>query len=67
MISPFLEEGDTDSMANQTIRQARASFVSSGGANYHDQGSDYSIDDHIATPMAKYPEYRESRRTFGEQ
>jgi predicted TIM-barrel fold metal-dependent hydrolase len=46
MISPFLEEGDTDSMANQTIRQARASFVSSGGANYHDQGSDHSIDDH---------------------
>jgi L-rhamnonate dehydratase len=32
----------------------------------HDLASYHWIDDHIATPMAKHPEYRDSRRTFGE-
>ena len=36
-----------------------------GGADYHDQSDGHWIDDHIATPMAKYSEYRQSRRSFG--
>lgn len=36
-----------------------------GGADYHDQLSEHWIDDHVATPMSKYPEYRQSRRSFG--
>jgi hypothetical protein len=36
-----------------------------GGADYHDQGAGHWIDDHIATPMSKYPEYRQSRQSFG--
>ena len=36
-----------------------------GGADYHDQSSEHWIDDHVATPMSKYPEYRQSRRSFG--
>lgn len=36
-----------------------------GGADYHDQADGHWIDDHIATPMSKYPEYRQSRRSFG--
>jgi L-rhamnonate dehydratase len=36
-----------------------------GGADYHDQPEKHWIDDHIATPMAKYPEYRSSRQSFG--
>ncbi len=47
------------------VRQIRASVVRGGGADYHDQPAGHWIDDHIATPMAKYPEYRESRRSFG--
>jgi L-rhamnonate dehydratase len=47
------------------IKQVRASVVRGGGADYHDQSDGHWIDDHIATPMAKYPEYRQSRRSFG--
>jgi len=47
------------------IRQVRASVVRGGGADYHDQEAGHWIDDHISTPMAKYPEYRQSRQTFG--
>lgn len=36
-----------------------------GGADYHDQAGPHWIDDHIATPMARYPEYRQSRQSFG--
>lgn len=35
------------------------------GADYHDQPGEHWIDDHIASPMSKYPEYRASRRSFG--
>ncbi|WP_448205973.1 L-rhamnonate dehydratase [Azospirillum sp. sgz302134] len=52
-------------MSVPTIRQLRAFTVRGGGADYHDQGADHWIDDHIATPMSKYPEYRQSRQTFG--
>src|ERR1700730_16808011 len=47
------------------IRQVRASVIRGGGADYHDQQGAHWIDDHIATPMSKYPEYRDSRRSFG--
>ena len=47
------------------IRAVRAFVVRGGGADYHDQGDGHWIDDHIATPMSRYPEYRQSRRSFG--
>jgi L-rhamnonate dehydratase len=48
-----------------TIRRVRAFTVRGGGADYHDQKGRHWIDDHVASPMARYPEYRESRRAFG--
>ncbi len=47
------------------IRSVRAYTVRGGGADYHDQAGGHWIDDHIATPMARYPEYRQSRQSFG--
>ncbi len=47
------------------IKHVRAFTVRGGGADYHDQGDGHWIDDHIATPMARYPEYRQSRQAFG--
>ena len=47
------------------IQAVRAFVVRGGGADYHDQGAGHWIDDHIATPMARYPEYRQSRQSFG--
>ena len=52
-------------MASIKIRHVRAFYVQGGGADYHDQSRDHWIDDHIATPMAKYPAYRASRQSFG--
>ena len=52
-------------MGMPTIKQVRAFTVRGGGADYHDQGDGHWIDDHVATPMARYPEYRQSRRAFG--
>jgi hypothetical protein len=52
-------------MAMPTIRHVRAFTLRGAGADYHDQGREHWIDDHIATPMAKYPEYRQSRQSFG--
>lgn len=50
----------------RTVRRLRAYTVQAGGgADYHDQGAEHWIDDHIATPMARYPEYRQSRQSFG--
>src|ERR1035437_3652259 len=54
-----------ESMAIQTIRQVRAFVFRGGGGDYHDQPSGHWIDDHIATPMSKYPEYRQSSQPFG--
>jgi L-rhamnonate dehydratase len=48
-----------------TIRQVRAYTLRGGGADYHDQEPGHWIDDHIATPMSVYPEYAESRQSFG--
>lgn len=52
-------------MIGHIIRQVRAYVFRGGGGDYHDQGSGHWIDDHIATPMAKYPQYRASRQSFG--
>ncbi|MGH9632605.1 MAG: L-rhamnonate dehydratase [Bryobacteraceae bacterium] len=52
-------------MAMPTIRHVRAFTVRGGGADYHDQASGHWIDGHIATPMSKYPQYRDTRRSFG--
>lgn len=52
-------------MRTPTIRQLRAFTVRGGGADYHDQAGTHWIDDHIATPMSKYPAFRQSRRSFG--
>ncbi|RDU97271.1 L-rhamnonate dehydratase [Trinickia dinghuensis] len=52
-------------MSMPTIKHVRAFTVRGGGADYHDQSDGHWIDDHIATPMARYPEYRQSRRSFG--
>jgi len=52
-------------MAHHKIRQVRAYVFRGGGGDYHDQGAGHWIDDHIATPMAKYPAYRQSRQSFG--
>ncbi|WP_420113070.1 L-rhamnonate dehydratase [Pseudactinotalea sp.] len=48
-----------------TIREVRAYTVRGKGADCHDQPGAHWIDDHIATPMSVYPEYRDSRRSFG--
>ena len=52
-------------MTKTTIRQVRAYVVNDGGGDYHDQKPGHWIDDHIASPMAKYPAYRQSRQSFG--
>ena len=52
-------------MALPKIKYVRAFTATGGGADYHDQTGAHWIDDHIATPMSRYPEYRESRRSFG--
>ncbi|MFQ8433234.1 L-rhamnonate dehydratase [Amaricoccus sp. W119] len=52
-------------MAIPTIKAVRAFTVRGGGADYHDQVGYHWIDDHISTPMARYEEYRQSRRSFG--
>jgi L-rhamnonate dehydratase len=52
-------------MSFPKIKQVRAFTVRGGGADYHDQQGAHWIDDHIATPMSRYPEYRQSRRSFG--
>lgn len=50
----------------ERITAVRASIVRGAGADYHDQqGRDHWIDGRIATPMSKYPEYRDTRSSFG--
>ena len=52
-------------MSTPTIRAVRAFVVRGGGGDYHDQASGHWIDDHVATPMARYEQYRASRQKFG--
>ncbi len=47
------------------IKHVRALVTRGGGADYHDQGDDHWIDNHVASAMARYPEYRRSRQSFG--
>jgi L-rhamnonate dehydratase len=54
-----------DAIVLSKIKHVRASVARGGGADYHDQSDGHWIDDHIATPMARYPKYRQSRRSFG--
>ena len=60
-----MEVGILMSAKDHKIRQVRAYVFRGGGGDYHDQPQGHWIDDHIATPMAKYPAYRESRQSFG--
>ena len=48
-----------------TIREVRAYTVRGGGGDYHDQADGHWIDSQIATPMSHYPEYRQTRKSFG--
>src|SRR5271168_3298917 len=57
--------GKDSAMMQTRNREVRAYYLRGGGADYHDQAGDHWIDDHIATPMARYPAYRASRRSFG--
>ncbi len=52
-------------MAMPTIKHVRAFTVRGGGADYHDQKGGHWIDAQIATPMSRYPEYRQTRSSFG--
>ena len=52
-------------MSMPTIKHVRAFTLRGGGADYHDQSDGHWIDDNIATPMSKYEDYRQSRRSFG--
>jgi len=52
-------------VTSAVIKQVRAMVVRGGGGDYHDQGEGHWIDDHIATAMSRYPEYRQSRQSFG--
>jgi L-rhamnonate dehydratase len=56
-------------MAVPTIKHIRAWVMQGdaggGGGDYHDQKGGHWIDDHISTPMGRYPQYRGSRQSFG--
>ena len=51
-------------MLEAKIRHVRA-FYLQGGSDYHGQAPGHWIDDHVSSPMAKYPAYRASRQSFG--
>ncbi|RZM33800.1 MAG: hypothetical protein EOP67_20465, partial [Sphingomonas sp.] len=61
----FARRKERNRVALSRIKHVRAFTVRGGGADYHDQAAGHWIDDHIATPMARYPEYRSSRQSFG--
>ncbi len=47
------------------IAAIRAYVVEGGGADYHDQSGEHWIVQQISTPMSIYPEYKETRTSFG--
>ncbi len=53
------------SLLGKKIKEIRAYVVRGGGADYHDQKKDHWIVNQIATPMSIYPEYKETRTSFG--
>ena len=59
------QAGSLRGVTSPIIKQVRAMVVRGGGGDYHDQGQGHWIDDHIATAMSRYPEYRQSRQSFG--
>lgn len=52
-------------MAHPKVKAVRALVLRGGGADYHDQAGGHWIDDRIATPMSRYPTFRDSRQSFG--
>ena len=54
-------------MAGYIVREVRASVHRGGGADYHDQREGHRIDNHIATSMSIYPNYRQNRRRIVRQ
>ena len=56
-------------MSVPVIKYVRAlvlrGHAAGGGGDYHDQKPGHWIDDHVASPMARYPAYRASRQSFG--
>jgi L-rhamnonate dehydratase len=52
-------------MSTPRIKHLRAFTVKGGGGDYHDQAEGHWIDTRIATPMSRWPAYRETRRSFG--
>lgn len=47
------------------VAAVRAFVLDSAGADYHDQAEGHWIVGRIATPMSRYPAYRETRSSFG--
>jgi L-rhamnonate dehydratase len=47
------------------VAAVRALVLAGAGADYHDQPEGHWIDGQIATPMSRYPEYRQTRSSFG--
>jgi hypothetical protein len=52
-------------MSVPKVNHVSASVVRGGGGDYHDVEDGHWIHDHVSTPMARYPEYRQSRLSFG--
>lgn len=53
------------SIVDMKIKEIRAYVVNGQGGDYHDQSEDHWIVKQIATPMSIYPEYKETRTSFG--
>ncbi|SFP61769.1 L-rhamnonate dehydratase [Salibacterium halotolerans] len=47
------------------IKKIRAYVVSGGGGDYHDQEEEHWIVKQVSTPMSIYPEYKQTRTSFG--
>ena len=52
-------------IVGKKIAAIRAYVAEGGGADYHDQKEDHWIVRQIATPMSIYPQYKDSRTSFG--
>ncbi|MGI6161592.1 MAG: L-rhamnonate dehydratase [Christensenellales bacterium] len=52
-------------LTNRKIKQVRAYVIEGCGADYHDQAEGHWLLTQKATPMSFYPEYKETRSSFG--
>lgn len=52
-------------MGVEKVVDLRAYYIKGAGADYHDQAINHWIVGRIATPMSRYAEYRESRKSWG--